>query len=249
MKFTFKSLALYDPVRNAYLRAFKHRYWKQRLYNVRRFYAQFVRPDSLVFDVGANVGEYAKAFLALGARVIAIEPTPSAIEELKLIRGPITVVPCAAGAISGKAELHIGDADVLNTLSTDWLSIAESSDRFAGKQWDRTLTVDVVTLDSLISRYGMPEFVKIDVEGFESSVLDGLSIMPRALTFEFNAEWIEQAIMCVRKPLFANASFNFLYGEPEAFALSQWVEGPELVEILAGLQGGNMYGDVIAISK
>src|SRR5271154_272335 len=41
-----------------------------------RFYKQFIKPGDLVFDVGANIGVKTAAFLAAGARVIAVEPVP-----------------------------------------------------------------------------------------------------------------------------------------------------------------------------
>lgn len=76
------------PLRNAYLRERQH-----------AFYRQFVRPGSLVFDIGANEGAITKACLALGAkRVVAVEPVQSCVERLRMIHGPVTVVKAAAGA-------------------------------------------------------------------------------------------------------------------------------------------------------
>ena len=37
--------------------------------------------------------------------------------------------------------------------------------------WNRTLTVPMVTLDSLIQRYGMPLYIKIDVEEYQRTAL------------------------------------------------------------------------------
>jgi FkbM family methyltransferase len=43
----------------------------------------------------------------------------------------------------------------------------------------------MTTLDELIGKHGVPVFIKIDVEGFEEAVLQGLSQPVRALSFEF----------------------------------------------------------------
>lgn len=39
-----------------------------------RFYEQFIRPNDICFDIGANMGNRTEVFLKLGAKVIAVEP-------------------------------------------------------------------------------------------------------------------------------------------------------------------------------
>ena len=61
---------------------------------LRRFYAQFLRPGDLAFDVGAHVGNRVRAWRSLGARVVAIErwPTSSGCWESLFGRDPDVVV-------------------------------------------------------------------------------------------------------------------------------------------------------------
>jgi 16S rRNA A1518/A1519 N6-dimethyltransferase RsmA/KsgA/DIM1 with predicted DNA glycosylase/AP lyase activity len=61
---------------------FKHDYWKTHIHGLREFYRPFIPKGSLVFDIGANVGEYTQAFLDLGARVVAVEPNPDLARKL-----------------------------------------------------------------------------------------------------------------------------------------------------------------------
>jgi hypothetical protein len=64
--------------------------WRRCLYsrltledaNRLRFYSEFIQADSLVFDVGANLGNRTKIFLRLGARVVAFEPQAACAEYL-----------------------------------------------------------------------------------------------------------------------------------------------------------------------
>jgi hypothetical protein len=58
-------------------------------------------------------------------------------------------------------------------------------------------------------------FIKIDVEGFEPQVLDGLSLQPELLSFEFNRSYLDAAFRCLDKPLFsAESVFNFALSDP-----------------------------------
>ena len=69
---SLQAARFYPQLRTGYLRVFKHAYWKKHVRGLRDFYRPFIAPGALVFDIGANVGEYAQAFLALGARVVAV---------------------------------------------------------------------------------------------------------------------------------------------------------------------------------
>lgn len=44
--------------------------------------SEFVRPRDLVFDIGANRSEYTRLYIALGARVVAVEPNPELAEVI-----------------------------------------------------------------------------------------------------------------------------------------------------------------------
>src|SRR5262249_2420780 len=75
-----------------------------------RLYAQFVRPDDLVFDAGAHVGDRVAAFRRLKARVVAIEPQPALVRTLRLLYGRddgVTIEPVALGAAAGTVELRL----------------------------------------------------------------------------------------------------------------------------------------------
>lgn len=225
---------LFMPLRNAYLRTLKPDHWN----TVKRqhaFYRNFVRPGSLVFDIGANEGVITGACLALGAgRVIAVEPVQSCVGHLRMIHGPVTVVEAAVGAREYIARIYVAsEATHFSTLSNDWLNIAKKSKRFSDATWDRELHVQVVTLDWLIATYGHPDFIKIDVEGYELEVLSGLGSLACPLTFEFNSENRAVAEKCIALPLFRDAEFNF--GCDYQLMLDKWVGADELLPLITGV--------------
>ena len=81
--------------------------WRTRA--LRRHYAPFLGPGDLAFDVGAHVGNHARCFADLGARVIAIEPQPAFAAWLRRLfraRPQITVLECALESAPGAVELY-----------------------------------------------------------------------------------------------------------------------------------------------
>jgi len=86
---------------------------------------------------------------------------------------------------------------VLSSFSETFIKRTSNSGRFSASKWDRTETCNITTLDELILKYGMPRFVKIDVEGFESEVLAGLSSPLPALSIEWIPELSENAKKCL----------------------------------------------------
>lgn len=141
-----------------------------------------IGPGSLVFDIGAHEGKHAAVFASLGARVIAVEPQPGKRRE-------IPGVAWLGAAVSDKddcAQLIIDpEHDYLATIQHDYPERVRrhSDDYFPHGRRERSYVL-TYTLDTLIARFGAPDFCKIDVEGHEASVISGLSRPVRALSFE-----------------------------------------------------------------
>jgi tRNA G37 N-methylase Trm5 len=72
----------FAPIREVYQFAFNRSVWRRR-HRMYRLYSEFVSAGDLVFDIGANIGDYAEMFARLGARVVAVEPNPELIVDLK----------------------------------------------------------------------------------------------------------------------------------------------------------------------
>jgi FkbM family methyltransferase len=130
------------------------------------FTARFLKPGDMVIDVGANIGLYSllAASKTGSGRVVALEPHPVAAERLRENVGlnglrNVEVRAEAAGAETGSAQLTT-NLDTVNHIVPDGA--------VAG-----TISVPVLTLDSLVGSGEQVALVKLDAEGFESEVLAG----------------------------------------------------------------------------
>lgn len=216
-----------------------------------RLYTQFVRPGDLVFDIGAHVGDRVAAFRRLGARVVAVEPQPALVKTLRLLYGrghDVTIEAVAVGRTAGKLELSINiDNPTVSTASADFIAAAAGAPGWEGQRWDKRLRVPMTTIDALITRHGMPAFIKIDIEGFEGEALAGLTKPVPALSFEFTTIQRDVARACLaRCRALGYTRFNAALGESGKFKHSDWIEADALLDWLDALPPEANSGDVYA---
>jgi FkbM family methyltransferase len=216
-----------------------------------RLYGGFVEPNSLVFDIGAHVGDRVASFRRLAARVVAVEPQPALAKLLKLIygRGSSVVVEAAAvGRRAGTTELMLNiDNPTVSTLSPSFIEAARGAVGWETQRWTDSVSVPVTTLDELIARHGTPAFIKIDVEGFEAEALAGLSHPVKALSFEFTTIQRDVALACVERcVVLGYARFNAALGESQLLVHADWIDGAAISRWLAALPHAANSGDVYA---
>jgi FkbM family methyltransferase len=215
-------------------------------------YARFLRPGDLAFDIGAHVGDRISSFRRIGARVVAAEPQPGPARVLRLLHGrdpDVTLLPVAVGDRTGEATLHVNSRNpTVSTVSAEFVRAAEAAGGWEGQVWDACVTVACVTLDRIIADYGRPAFVKIDVEGFESRVLAGLTAPVPALSFEFTTIARHVARECLdRLVALGPYRFDLALGESQRLVFGDWVDVRTMAAYLRSLPHDANSGDVYAV--
>ena len=218
---------------------------------LRRLYRSFVGAGDLVVDVGAHAGNHVRALTALGCRVVAIEPQPDFARVLRLLFGRSTQVTILERGVSdrpGRAQLSISErTPTVTSLAPDWRDARSADADFAQVRWNRSIDVEVTTLDELCATYGAPAFIKLDIEGSEPAALAGLSRPVPALAFEYLPRGLDRVEACVtRLAALGHYVYNWSPGESYAFASERWLEGPQLLESLRGPDAQRRSGDVYA---
>lgn len=130
------------------------------------FLLHVLRADDFFVDVGANVGSYTiLACSAVGANGYAFEPVPGTylrlVNNIRLnhMEEKVKCVNKGIGAQEGLISFTT-DKDTGNHVLA------------FGEQYEKTVTVEVTTLDTAL-KDNPPSLLKIDVEGYETAVLEG----------------------------------------------------------------------------
>lgn len=141
--------------------------------HLRKAINRFVSPGDAVYDVGANLGYVAMSLarrVGLHGKVAAFEPVPENVELLRqnIAINRITnidVFDVAASEAAGEAIIRL--AENLSTASLIW----HQQDTSAVE-----ITVKTIAVDDLVrnGKLALPTFVKIDVEGAEALVIQGM---------------------------------------------------------------------------
>jgi len=215
------------------------------------FYRQLLvgyRKGDLIFDVGANVGDKTDVFLRLGARVVAVEPDESNQEilrekylKLRLAPKPVVIVGKAVSDSVKVETMYVdGPGSALNTLNPKWVdALKGNKKRFEQTQdkldFDRHTEVQTTTLEQLITAYGAPHYVKIDVEGYEKWALLGLKRAVPFLSYEVNLpEFLSEGLECVKllEGLDKDGRFNYATDLHDGLRLDTWLDARGFAQVL-----------------
>lgn len=151
----------------------------------------------LVFDIGFNVGEFSQYIMKNNENCIIIGVEPNYyIKPISFNHPNVTVLNKAVSNVDNHMlDFYIGVNHVLSTANPDWMK-----KRFVNEEWYVPIKIETITIDKLIELYGIPDLIKIDVEGFELNVITGLTKkIESKIMFEWTEEFFyENTIPCVK---------------------------------------------------
>jgi FkbM family methyltransferase len=228
-------------------------YKKEAAIKCAAFYASIVNAGELCFDVGANMGNRIDPLLQAGAKVLAVEPQRSCYKHLRHKYGnSIILITKGLSNVEGIKKFYISDSSTISSFSEEWISAVKTG-RFKQHSWNKVEEIEMTTLDKLIETYGVPVFIKIDVEGYELEVLKGLNSRVKLISFEYAApEHSEVAIACISyiQKIDSNSEYNYSVGESFELALDPWITADQMKDHIRSKQFADSdFGDIYVRMK
>jgi FkbM family methyltransferase len=176
--------------------------YKKREFFSTDYFMKIIKEDMFIIDIGANIGYYAllESILSPKGTIYAIEPVPQNFNLLKKNvelnnRHNVLLYNYAIGDINGNSTMYIYD-------KCNWSSFTKNP----YGNIVSTINVPLITLDEFIksSMNKSPNFIRMDVEGFEYNILKGAfntlnSVSPLIICIEFHPHLMskENIMACV----------------------------------------------------
>jgi FkbM family methyltransferase len=161
----------------------------------------------------------------------------------------VVLIPKALGARSGELAMQIANFSQISTVNPEFVTALKGTRGRHNVTWSETRQVRVTTLDDLIIQFGLPAFIKIDVEGFEHQVLYGLSRAIPACAFEFQPHYLTSALESIAHlEQLGGAVYNYYIEEEMKLRLTEWVRADEMLGLLKSFEHTDAFlmGEVYA---
>jgi FkbM family methyltransferase len=141
--------------------------------------------ENLILDVGLNIGQDTGFFLSQGYQVLAIEADPTLAEAARkkfyreIREGRLEVLNVGIAEKDGFADFWICEEKPEFNSFHRQIAARDSYSH-------HSIQIPVLRFATVIGRYGIPHYLKIDIEGNDMLCLDGLSpsTLPKYLSVE-----------------------------------------------------------------
>lgn len=151
----------------------------------------------MYFDIGANIGKWSIANINQCNKIISVEASPITFKRLvdNCKNDKIILLNYAAcNNNCNDITFYQAESDTLSTINKEWLT--KENSRFYNHPY-KEITCKTITLDKLIQQYGLPELIKIDVEGGEYECISSLTQKVKSLCIEWASETNTITFKCI----------------------------------------------------
>ena len=152
----------------------------------------------MIFDIGANIGNWSLENINKTDKIIAIEASYLTFQELlNNCKNDNIILLNYAVCNNNCNDINFYQAlgcHCLSTINKDWLT--KETSRFYNEPYIEIIS-KTITIDILIEKYGLPDLIKIDVEGGEYECITSLTQKNNLLCFEWASETNDITFKCI----------------------------------------------------
>lgn len=196
--------------------------------------------DNLIYDVGCNIGNKTNEYLKEKTKVICFEPQPNCVNHLNGIfknNENVVVEPIGLDNKVGESIIYEASHNTISSMSEEFIETVKK-ERFKDYQWSRQIKIKTDTLDNMITKHGKPTYIKIDVEGYELNVLQGLTTQIDFISIEYTPELKKSTLDCIEyvdKLNNGKSLFNYGYREDKEFKFDEWLNKEEIINYISSV--------------
>lgn len=193
-----------------------------------------------IYDIGANIGRFTEVNLTKykNCEFIVVEANPNLIPILEKkfeSNKNIKILNLCVSELDGYVDFYISESDPISTISTaskEWIN----ESRFNNTKYNSPIKVKSISIDSMISEYGVSNYTKIDVEGYEYEIIKGIKKNIGLLSFE----WVEEMILDIKNSLYHLKSIGYneffiTYDDDYKFIPNNYMSYDEIVNEVSKL--------------
>ena len=151
----------------------------------------------MYFDIGSNIGKWTISNIDKCDKIIAIEASPKTFNKLNKNcknNNKIITLNYAVSIQENEVSFYEAQSHELSTTNIEWLT--NPSSRFYNTRYEE-IKCKTITIDELIKIYGIPELIKIDVEGGEYECIKSLTKKVNMICFEWASETNNISFQCL----------------------------------------------------
>ena len=165
------------------------------------FYKRLIQNINYKNELIINVGEKSSIFSKLADKVLAFEPSSSIFNILKhrYKNSNVEVFNCALGSDNTTLDFYeIEENEWYSSLSKKHIETTVTERNITKSELIKNNKVVVEKIENYIKKYGIPIYIKIDVEGYEYEVIRGLETAVPLISLEANLpEFCQESINCI----------------------------------------------------
>ncbi|PJE67694.1 hypothetical protein COU95_00990 [Candidatus Shapirobacteria bacterium CG10_big_fil_rev_8_21_14_0_10_40_9] len=145
---------------------------------------------NLIFDLGFHNGDDSDFYLKKGFKVVAVEANPELISngmerfQKDIDKKRLIIINKAVSNNLGRVNFYI------HPTKSDWGSCDQGMAESDGSK-SKTVSVETISLIDLCKEFGIPRYVKVDIEGCDAMVAKQLSSLenkPQFVSFEISKQ-------------------------------------------------------------
>ena len=191
----------------------------------------------LIIDVGANVGNKSKLFSKLAKKVLAFEPSPKSFYILKhrFNNSNVEIFNCALGSVKSTLDFYEVEENLAySSLSEKHIKTTVTERNVTSFDSIKKNKVIVEKIEDYLRKFGIPIYIKIDVEGYEYEVIQGLVTAVPLISFEANLpEFSQESINCINHlSNISSDNYIFNFATENSFLVENFMKRNEAIDFL-----------------